>query len=369
MKRIVICLTALLPLFAACEKGGETGPVSVKEIRLSQNTLALNIGGSETLTVEVAPADAIDTTVAWESSDTGVATVENGEVTALAAGTADIVASAGGQIDVCRVTVSAASNVAVTGITLSQTEATLGPGDMLTLTATVLPENATNRHVSWRSSNPALATVVGGEVTALANGNVTIRAITEEGDIEAVCLLTVNWLGRTWFKSDETWSVGGATWSDAVKASGCRKVEFNGGMTDHTAFYADCCSNDNYGDLFSWRAVDDYGDQLCPDDWRVPTREELVSLDTALGGDGKYAANNSILRDRYLDEWGAEYGGHIDRIESSLWKAGQGTEWRYWSQTPSGGDMALSSWGNDRNEVLAISVNSRRLGMTVRCIK
>jgi len=81
-------------------------------------------------------------------------------------------------------------SVAVTGITLSQAEATLTEGESLTLTATVAPDNATDKAVTWSSSNAAVATVDdNGKVTAVAEGTATITA--KAGDKEATCVVTV----------------------------------------------------------------------------------------------------------------------------------------------------------------------------------
>ena len=81
--------------------------------------------------------------------------------------------------------------VPVTGVTLSQTtaEITVG-GDTLTLTATVAPENATDKTVKWTTSDEKIATVVDGVVTAVAAGEVTITV--KAGDQSATCKVTVN---------------------------------------------------------------------------------------------------------------------------------------------------------------------------------
>ena len=67
-------------------------------------------------------------------------------------------------------------DVAVTGITLSQESAQLTIGGTVTLTATVMPDNATDKTVTWSTSNSAVATVAGGLVTGVAAGSATITA-------------------------------------------------------------------------------------------------------------------------------------------------------------------------------------------------
>lgn len=82
--------------------------------------------------------------------------------------------------------------VAVTGVTLNQNEAqmTVG-GETLTLTATVLPNNATDQSVSWSTSDANVATVANGVVTAVAAGNATITVTTTDGSFTATCAVTV----------------------------------------------------------------------------------------------------------------------------------------------------------------------------------
>ena len=87
----------------------------------------------------------------------------------------------------------AESTVAVTGVTLNQSEAqmTVG-GETLTLTATVNPNNATDQSVSWSTSDANVATVENGVVTAVAAGNATITVTTTDGSFTATCAVTVS---------------------------------------------------------------------------------------------------------------------------------------------------------------------------------
>ena len=81
--------------------------------------------------------------------------------------------------------------VHVTSVSLNQTSATLNIGDTLTLQATVLPENATNKGVSWSASNGNVS-VDEGLVTALHAGTSTVTATSLDGSITASCNITVN---------------------------------------------------------------------------------------------------------------------------------------------------------------------------------
>ena len=83
------------------------------------------------------------------------------------------------------------SFIAVTGVTLSQASASLKVGEKVTLTATVAPANATNKNVTWSSSNTAVVTVDGGVVTAKAAGTATITVKTDDGAKTATCAITI----------------------------------------------------------------------------------------------------------------------------------------------------------------------------------
>ena len=85
------------------------------------------------------------------------------------------------------------TTVAVTGVSLSKTSITLTEGDSETLTATVAPTNATNKAVSWKSSDATTASVDNnGKVTAVKAGNATITVTTTDGSKTATCSVTVN---------------------------------------------------------------------------------------------------------------------------------------------------------------------------------
>lgn len=81
--------------------------------------------------------------------------------------------------------------VSVTGVSVSPTNMTLEVGKTSTITATVSPDNATNKNVNWTSSNTSVATVSDGVVTAVAEGNATITATTVSGGYTASCTVKV----------------------------------------------------------------------------------------------------------------------------------------------------------------------------------
>ena len=163
-------------------------PVEVTSLTLNKTSLTLAKNGTETLTATIAPSNATDKTVTWSSSNTAVATVVNGKVTAVGGGSATITASAGGKSATCAVTVT----VAVTGVSLNKTTLSLTKGSTETLTATVAPSDATNKNITWSSNNTGVATVSNnGIVTAVSEGTATITVKTVDGNKTATCAVTV----------------------------------------------------------------------------------------------------------------------------------------------------------------------------------
>ena len=169
-------------------------PIPVTAIALNKSTAIIGIGDSETLTINYTPADAnTGKAVNWTSSNTSIATVDNsGKVTGVAAGTATITATSTTDASItasCAVTVQA---VAVTNVSINPTSANLQIGGGADLTYTVLPANATDKSVSWSSSNTAVATVNNnGHVSAVAAGTATITVTTTDGNKTATCSVTV----------------------------------------------------------------------------------------------------------------------------------------------------------------------------------
>jgi uncharacterized protein YjdB len=166
-------------------------------VSLNKTSTTLAIGGTETLTATVLPASA-NQSVTWSSSSTSVARVSDaGVVTAVSAGTATITATTedGGFRATCAVTVAPA-DIAVTGVSLSHTTLSLKPNATQQLTATIAPTTATNKNVTWSSSNTSVATVSAtGLVTAKTAGTATITVTTQDGNKTATCVVTVSTAG------------------------------------------------------------------------------------------------------------------------------------------------------------------------------
>ena len=156
--------------------------VSISGSGVSDGKLSLKLGASVQLTATVTPSNATDKTVSWTSSNSSVAKVSDGKITAVKAGTATITATAGGKT--ASVVVAVADNpvpvtsVSVSGDGVSGGKLSLKSGASAQLTATVKPDNATDRKVTWTSSDSSVANVMGtGVVTAGSKaGKATVTA-------------------------------------------------------------------------------------------------------------------------------------------------------------------------------------------------
>ena len=168
-----------------------TVAVRVTGVQVKPETKTLNVGEVYKLTATVQPSDATNKAVTWTSSPMGVVQIDaQGIVTAIRNGTTTITATTadGGYTDTCVVTV----NTSVTGVTLDKSSASLKPGDTLALTATVAPSGASNKAVTWTSSNANVATVSSaGLVTAKAVGTARITVTTVDGGYTAICTVKV----------------------------------------------------------------------------------------------------------------------------------------------------------------------------------
>lgn len=163
---------------------------TLKGISLNKSELNLKKGQSEKLVVSYDPADTTDKKdVVWASSDTSVVSVAaDGTVNALKEGTAEITAKVGDKTAVCKVTVK---EIHLNEISLSKAETTIAKGKTETLKVIYNPEDTTDdKTVIWSSSNPEIASVKDGVVTAIKAGTTEITA--KVGDKTAVCKVTVN---------------------------------------------------------------------------------------------------------------------------------------------------------------------------------
>ena len=163
--------------------------VHAEKAELNQTELNVGRGYGKQLFLTVTPANFTDE-VAWKSGNPQIATVtEDGEIKGVSCGTTTVKVTVGNASAVCNVTVTQP----VTSIRLSQSSATMAAGDVLTLTAEVYPNEATDKGYRWSSSDLSVASVSEqGEVTALAKGEAVITATATDGSgVTGTCTVNV----------------------------------------------------------------------------------------------------------------------------------------------------------------------------------
>lgn len=173
--------------------------VHVTGVSLNNSSLTINEGETFTLQATVAPENATKKDVTWATSDASVATVENGVVTAIKEGSAAITVTSvdGNKFAICLVTVSKVvvppgEVVAVEGVKLTTKNLTLNEGEVSSaLGYSVTPRNATNKSVTWQTSDPAVATVADGVVTGVTQGTASISVTTVDGKKTDYCMVVV----------------------------------------------------------------------------------------------------------------------------------------------------------------------------------
>lgn len=170
--------------------------ICVNSVSVYPKSISLKVGTwSYAAYAEVCPSDADCKEVQWHSDNSAVASVNasSGYICANGVGTAHIYATAtdgSGCSDYLTVTVS--NTVPVTSVTLNRSSLSLEEGQNASLSATVCPDNATNKNVNWTSSNNSVATVSNGIVSAIAKGSATITATAADGSGKiGTCTVTV----------------------------------------------------------------------------------------------------------------------------------------------------------------------------------
>ena len=251
-------------------------------------------------------------------------------------------------MEIDEVTVNYTSIVSVSGVTLSQSEAVLTVGGTQTLTATVAPANATNKSVTWTTSNASVATVANGVVTAVGVGSATITATTTNGAKTASCAVTVaNPIAAA--SADGTigafTDANGQTRLGIVATLGGKKYAI--GMSNETDISGlSGASTGKVGSITYYNNADarakfanNQNEYTAANVWRLPTDAEFSAL-VALGGtwDGTtghegytWTIGDNTL---FMPISGYYEGGVVQN-------AGWGY---YWSSSSSKNMMAFTSW-------------------------
>ncbi|MCL2328385.1 MAG: Ig-like domain-containing protein [Bacteroidetes bacterium] len=245
----------------------------------------------------------------------------------------------------------AIQEVVVTNVSLNKTETSLPIGDSETLIATVLPANATNKTVTWTSSDDWIATVdANGKITAIEKGTTTITA--EIGDKTAVCEVVV-YDPKT---HDKGVVINGVTWAT-------RNVD------EYGTFVA---APENAGELHSGYSA--MYDAVCPYGWQVPTKVEMNKLIDAANVSNEWVTLNGVNGRKFTDKTtsvslflpAAGYQGSNINLDGPLCE--QGAVGNYWSSSTSfsGSNFANSLFFTSGNTT--VYTDNLVLGRFVRCV-
>ena len=209
----------------------KAAPILVSSIELDETTLSLFPGQSIKIMANPLPINARNRNVVWSSSNTDVATVnQTGNVTAVGYG--DSAKDGSGVSAECEVKVTKP----VESIVLGRTELVLSPGDAKYFSYEVLPTDATNRRVTWSSSNPDIASVTdwSGTIYGHCEGSCTITCSATDGSgVYAECHVTVRTLQGT---------TDGHEWVDLGLPSGTKWATCNVGAE----------TIEGYGNYYAW---------------------------------------------------------------------------------------------------------------------
>lgn len=167
--------------------------IVLKSITINKSALTIKEQASEKLEIKYSPTNATNKKITWRSSNNTIATVDqNGKVTGIKPGSATITAVSddGGIVATTKVTVEALSKK-VTGVTLDKKEVSLIAGETTQINATISPNYAENKEVTWTSSNENIATVENGKITAISPGEAEIKVVTKDENKEAICKVVV----------------------------------------------------------------------------------------------------------------------------------------------------------------------------------
>jgi len=186
-------------------------------------------------------------------------------------------------------------------------------------------------------------------------------------------------LGNASFVTDSTWTISGnginQVWSDVVQTDMCsNKADFSGSNWQTSTFNVDCRSNPTQkGDLFSWQAVYNLRYELCPAPWRVPTSQDFVNLDIALGGNATERRQETINGHSWETQlswftqiWGGNFGGltnpHGTMLGVTFWG-------EYWSMCEADTDFGLSLFFETEGSINPQHWNLKDHGLALRCVR
>lgn len=375
-------------------------PVKVTGVRIQPSTVneTVSIGATKKLTAIIEPEDATDKTVTWKSNNQAVVTVSSdGTITCRGVGEAAILVTASNnKTSTCNVTYH---KIPVTRVKISRPGLAFNTiGQTYKLTADVEPSNATYRDVTWKSTDPSVATVdYNGVVTCKGFGSATISAKADEKSDAILVLSNQDYVIDGCGYVYTSVQIGTQVWM--AQNMRCDTYDTKSERYGYRAWYVNVSDKNKWKKPYSglsdqqinqlgyiydwWSAVgleyEDYETKItgrrqgiCPNGWHLPTDAEWKTLENFLGSSTagkKLKTTSGWVSGNGTDAYSfaalpAGYGYSI--VE------GVGSFATFWTANPSSGrdDTAISrtlSYENDKIDTGKYQFKS--VGLSVRCIK
>jgi uncharacterized protein (TIGR02145 family) len=167
--------------------------------------------------------------------------------------------------------------------------------------------------------------------------------------------------------STQTWVIGNQTWSDAIYIPECDKEEFGTSTLDPQCRSYTHPTTEELWFYYNGPFVSQNAATLCPEPWRVPTKEDFIALDIALGGTGenRTGVESEWVTSKYIDSWGGRFGGFI----FSSMPFGLGEAGMYWSSSFDATKVYGLSFTAVGNVVNPQILDTGSFGLQIRCVK
>jgi uncharacterized protein YjdB len=166
--------------------------IPVTEIKVANQNIELEIGDTGKIEYEVLPEDATNKNINISTSDKNIVSfTQDKKIIGVSEGNTTIILKANNDVSTTISVTVKKKTIPITDVTLNKYKLTLTVGSEEKLVATTKPKNATNQNMTWESSDNSIATVTNGKVKAVKKGTAIIKVITEDGNKEATCTVTV----------------------------------------------------------------------------------------------------------------------------------------------------------------------------------